>query len=466
MTELKNSTTGIFIFRRDLRVNDNLGLIEFCKLCDKVYPVFVLDPRQIRPSKNKYYSHNSFLFMLQSIIELKKTIPKLTVIYGIPEEEIPKHARRLKVSYIAHNDDYTPFSIKRDTNLKKNIKKIHASWIIVAENKEETPPNSITVIQYNDVALNPPKTFKPYQIFTPYYRVASSKRVASVQSFTASFKNKLKKLDNKTVAIGKLATQISKKIHRKTLPLLPKGGRSNALIILRNFKSSNCSKYSSNRDMLTYQTSRIGPYLKFGCVSPREVYAQCNNAVYRKQLYWRDFYLQISHYFPKVYGNNFRHNIKWKNNRSLFDKWCKGKTGFPVVDAAMVQLNTSGWMHNRARMIVASFLTKLLHIDWRWGERYFAQKLVDYDPSNNNGGWQWSAGTGTDAQPYYRIFNPITQQKKFDPNNEYVKKWLGKPYVFNEKAGIAINVDSGAEYIRPIINYVAERTLALKLYQK
>jgi deoxyribodipyrimidine photo-lyase len=170
--------------------------------------------------------------------------------------------------------------------------------------------------------------------------------------------------------------------------------------------------------------------------------------MFRKQLYWRDFYMQIGYHFPKVYGNNFKNNIKWINNEKHFDKWCKGKTGYDIVDACMNQLNKSGFMHNRGRMIVASFLTKILHIDWRWGERYFATRLTDYDPANNNGGWQWSAGTGVDAQPYFRIFNPYTQAEKFDPDGAYRKKWLSRGH------------------IDEIVDYSKEREKALTLILK
>ena len=197
--------------------------------------------------------------------------------------------------------------------------------------------------------------------------------------------------------------------------------------------------------MLIGENSRLSPHLKFGTVSAREVYHACKNTEFRKQLYWRDFYMQIGYHFPKVYGHNFRHTVKWSNNSTHFKKWCAGETGFDIVDACMAQLNKSGYMHNRGRMIVASFLTKILHIDWRLGEQYFASRLTDYDPANNNGGWQWSAGTGCDAQPYYRIFNPYTQAAKFDPDGKYVKKWLSRPPT------------------KEIVDYDKERVYALKL---
>jgi deoxyribodipyrimidine photolyase len=278
---------------------------------------------------------------------------------------------------------------------------------------------------------------------------------------------------------------------------IQRGGRNNGIRIIQSFKFDTYN----NRDMLCYESSRVSPHLKFGTLSCREVYHECSvkNGVsgvkgtkgasgtkgaqipsgtakgssgsakgpkeasgvakgpkrpsinlFRKQLYWRDFYMQIGYHFPHVFKGNFKNDkIKWSNNKKYFDAWCSGETGFDIVDACMHQLNTTGYMHNRGRMIVSNFLTKLLGVDWRWGEKYFATKLTDYDPCNNNGGWQWSAGTGADAQPYYRIFNPTLQQKKFDPDDEYIAKWL-----------------KSNRNIKPIINYEIARTKYLNNIKK
>ena len=214
-------------------------------------------------------------------------------------------------------------------------------------------------------------------------------------------------------------------------------------------------KYHKHRDYPALDsTTKLSAYIKFGCVSIREVYYNYHkNRSLLRELIWREFYANIMYYFPHVIGSNFKKKydkIKWSNNKDWFDKWCKGQTGYALVDAGMNQLNTTGWMHNRVRMVVAMFLTKDLLIDWRWGEKYFATKLVDYDPASNNGGWQWSASTGTDAQPYFRIFNPEIQTKKYDKNYDYIKKWnpeyKSKTQIVNhqERAKIAIQTFKNA----------------------
>ena len=206
-------------------------------------------------------------------------------------------------------------------------------------------------------------------------------------------------------------------------------------------------------------TTRLSPYLKFGVIGIREVARICireKNEALLRELYWRDFYIQIGFHFPHVFGDNFKGNPKWKFNKKLFDAWCEGKTGIPIVDAGMRELNTTGYMHNRCRMIVSNVLTRLFHINWTYGELYFANKLTDYDPFSNNGGWQWSAGTGADAQPYYRIFNPYTQAKKFDPECLYIKKYVEELRNLTPKEIFKITSD--------IFDYEKERKLALEEY--
>jgi len=328
--------------------------------------------------------------------------------------------KKYKIDLVGFNADYTPYSIERDKKIQQ-----------IAECRV-----------YHDLCINDPTSIKPYKVFTPYYNIASKKKVPH------PIKNSLQKvikLPEKSVNLFSLKKQAESIISKNgaDLELIQSGGRTQALKCLKSFSSRDYK----NRDLLTFETSRIGPHLKFGTVSVREVYLAYTKEIFRRQLYWRDFYLQISYHFPHVFKYNFRNEIAWKNSKTLFKKWTTGETGVDIVDACMNQLNKSGFMHNRGRMIVASYLTKILHIDWRWGERYFASRLTDYDPSNNNGGWQWSAGTGSDAQPYFRIFNPYTQQKKFDPTGEYVDKWLGRP----------------ASSLEPIADYEKERKVALQL---
>lgn len=411
---------GLFIFRRDLRIQDNIGLAELIKQCVEVHCIFILDPNQIDPKKNKFFSAPAMLFMIDSLIELKNRIA-LKVLHGNPIEIIGK----IKDNYdlIAYNKDYSKYSIERDTRL-----------------------DALDCIGYHDLGLNSPLNIKPYKVFTPYYEVAIQSTVCKPLSSNIK---KIKDSKYKSVNLQKLRKKIIEMLEKMgcDVNLLQPGGRQNAIKCIKKFK---CLDYSKKRDLLTFETSRLGPHLKFGTVSAREVYYACTSEVFRKQLYWRDFYMQIGYHFPEVYGYNFKNNIKWVNNTKHFKAWCRGETGYDIVDACMNQLNKSGFMHNRGRMIVASFLTKILHIDWRLGERYFASRLTDYDPANNNGGWQWSAGTGVDTQPYFRIFNPYTQADNFDPDLEYRKKWLARP------------LDS----MKEIVDYQVEREKALKLIRK
>lgn len=404
-------STGLFIFRRDLRAVDNTGLLELSKICEKVFCIFILDPRQINKKANPYFSANAVSFMLESIKELSQTIP-LSILHGSPEQVVEQLIKPGKINVIGFNKDYTPYSVERDNKMIEVAAKYN-----------------VQVLACDDVCLNPPTAIKPYKVYTPYYITASKIPVRKPD-------------DTKVTNVIKLPISGVRATIPETTAERQKGGRSYGLQCMKDF---DCKSYSK-RDMLTYESSRLSPHLKFGTVSCREVYYACKLELFRKQLYWRDFYLQIVYHFPAVVGNNFKGNIKWKNSQTLFKKWCAGKTGYDIVDACMTQLNKTGYMHNRGRMIVANFLTKILHIDWRWGEQYFASKLTDSDVANNNGGWQWSAGTGVDAQPYFRIFNPYTQQEKFDPTGEYVKKWLGD-----------------RKKIKEIVDYETERIEALKL---
>lgn len=425
---------GLFIFRRDLRIYDNTGLYKITELCNEVNCIFILDPNQIDSKKNNFFSAPAALFMIDSLLELQKNIP-LTILLGDPIKIITS----LKNYYdiIAFNEDYTKYAVERDSALRH-----------------------LGVISYQDVCINSPLDIKPYKVFTPYYNIA--KKIKIKQLVKPDIK-KIKKISQSILISKPLNIQNLREWRYKIINLIPisinimllqKGGRSNAIECLKQFVKDSCNKYQTKRDNMSFETSRLSPHLKFGTISPREVYYACSNSIFRKQLYWRDFYMQIGYHFPNVYGSNFKNKINWENDKTLFKAWCEGKTGYDIVDACMTQLNKSGYMHNRGRMIVASFLTKLLHIDWRWGEKYFASRLVDYDPANNNGGWQWSAGTGVDAQPYFRIFNPVIQAIEHDADETYRIKWLGETY------------KSKYNNISKIIDYTKERQRALKLISK
>ncbi len=409
---MSEESVGLFIFRRDLRTSNNCTLKLACKNSDKLYCAFIIDDKQVDKKKNPFISYPAIKFMIESINNLQEYI-NLNVLQGNPVTTIMGLVKEKHITDVYFNRDYTPYSVERDELIIKSLEKMNVN--VHAE--------------YNDICIVTPLEIKPYKKFTPYYNVASTLGIPKVYG-------KLK--DTEIKKIKKIRAEEDSKIKFANLDelenevldniidlgievdLLPKGGRDEAIKVYNRFKR-NIRNYDRNRNHMG-ETSGLSPYIKFGCIGANELANGIDDEMFTRQLYWRDFYLQVNYHFD-VYNKNFRGDIKWVNDKKMFKAWCDGKTGFEFIDAAMCQLNKSGYMHNRGRMVTSNFLTKILKIDWRWGEKYFASRLVDYDPSNNNGGWQWSAGTGCDA--YNRIFNPYTQQKKYDPDKIYIHKWLG-----------------------------------------
>ena len=403
----------IFLFRRDFRIHDNLALNRLIAECGSsgskgIFPMFIFNPDQIYAKNNPYFSNNCVQFMIESLDDLDKHIH---VNYyesdggGGGNGDIDVFAelsKKYKIKTIAYNKDYSPFAIKRDGIIEK--------W---------ASEHSIRIITEEDYTLYPMGAIRnnkdePYKVFTPFYKKSLAIKVKPVSSnvLNLSVIKHIKGFDK----------------HRYYEPnddIAVRGGRDKAL---ERFKKI-MTDYAKTRDYPAMdKTTRLSAYIKFGCVSIREVYYNYKNVKeLQRELLWREFYANILYYFPHVLGNAFKEqydNVKWTNNKEWFKRWCQGKTGYAMVDAGMAQLNKTGWMHNRLRMITAMFLTKDLLIDWRWGEKYFATKLVDYDPASNNGGWQWSASTGTDSQPYFRIFNPDLQLKRYDKDYEYIRTWI------------------------------------------
>jgi len=446
---------GLFIFRRDLRLDDNTALMRALEECESVIACFIFDPRQI--DKNEYRSDNCVQFMIESLkdleAQLEKKGDKLYMFYEKAEELVERLVKEEKIDAVYINRDYTPFSKRRDAMIKKAATKGKAAFVMC-----------------DDYLLIPPEQGVksdggPYTVYTPFFKNAKKFDVSKPTQ------NRRKNYYTKSIK------QEDKKVYRKALKkendkLYVRGGRKNALKILK--KISKFKDYEKRREKLAEQTTGLSAHHKFGTVSIRETYHAVKEALGEKhaligELYWRDFFTHIAFWFPEVFGQSFRKKydkIKWENDKKKFKAWCEGKTGFPVVDAGMRQLNTTGYMHNRVRMIVASFLTKDLHIDWRWGEKYFAQKLVDYDPAVNNGNWQWAASTGCDAQPYFRIFNPWTQQEKFDPKGKYIKKWIGELKGCEPKEIHRPEREPIEGYPTPMVNHKAERERALKEYKR
>lgn len=454
---------SIFIFRRDLRLRDNRGLLAACHNSKKVIPMFIFTPEQLK--NNKYKSDNCVQFMMASLKDLDANLRKkgsrLFYFYGSPDDIIRRLLNADKnIEAVYVNMDYTPYSVARDAKIEK-----------VCVEKQ------VAFESYEDVLLYPVETIITgsggvYNKFTPFYNRARQQRVTPTDMSNPSnfvFKN---------IRITGEFHGDMHQFYTHNDNIMVEGGRDNALGILRQI--GKFKKYNRLRNDLMTPTTRLSAYIKFGCVSIREVYEAFKSKLGMrndliKQLYWRDFYYNVAYDNPHTFGRygalKEKYNkIKWENNRGWYKKWCDGRTGFPVVDACMTELNTTGFMHNRGRLITSAFLVKLLLIDWNWGERYFAQKLVDYDPSINLGNWSWSAGVGADSQPYFRIFNPWLQSAKHDPNAEYIKHWL--PELADVKIQHLHQWDKyydeypDVDYPKPMIDYVKQKDKALKMYKK
>jgi deoxyribodipyrimidine photo-lyase len=407
---------GLFLFRRDVRLEDNLGLLETLASSELVIPAFIFDPRQVSRKDNPYFSEPAFSFLLTSLHELNEALQKrgsrLNVFYGDPAEVVETLITKDHIDAVYMNKDYTPFARKRDGTIETVCKKIGIAFFRVAD---------YTLSPIEDVRTGEGKI---YTIFTPFMKRAMGAKVASPRK--NNFHNYFSAaLTTPTVPLTHFSANLT---HLK--PILS-GGRSEALTILKNPHYLAGYKDRRNLPADTTGTSHLSAHHKFGTISIRESYQVAREQAgahshFIAELYWRDFYYYIAYHFPPVFGASFlpwAKHLPWINDRDQFAAWCAGQTGVPIVDAGMRELNTTGFMHNRTRMIVASYLTKNLLVDWQWGERYFATKLIDYDPAQNNGGWQWSASTGADPKPI-RIFNPYTQATKYDPEAIYIKTWV------------------------------------------
>lgn len=407
----KKFRKSLFLFRRDLRLEDNTGLIFALKSSEIVIPAFIFTPEQIE--KNPFRSDHCLKFMIESLKDLenqlKKKGGKLFLFKGKSEEIVNRCILELHIEALIVNRDYTPYSGQRDKKLEKACKTGHIPFYSFDDALLHTPEETLK------------KDGKPYTIFTPYFRNASKQKILppTQNRWSNYFHGSIPFTENKSFFL-------QKNIENGLI-----GGRSEALKILK--KMNSFGKYGKIRNFPAEEGStHLSPYLKFTVCSPREVYAAISfnlNSHHEliRSLHWRDFFTSIAFFFPHVFKGAFHpkfDKLKWSYSKKAYQRWCEGSTGFPIVDAGMREMNITGFMHNRVRMITASFLIKDLHINWRWGEKYFAQTLIDYDPAVNNGNWQWIASIGCDAQPYFRIFNPWNQQKKFDPECTYIKKWI------------------------------------------
>jgi len=400
------SETSLFWHRRDLRIEDNCGLYKSLKNGDQVIPVFIFD-ENILSKLDKEDARISFIH--DEIQRVKKQYQHygsdLLVYSGDPIKLIPEIAKKFACTRVYTNRDYEPYALERDKKIfeilnDQNINFIGSKDHVIFE-KSEVVKNDGT----------------PYLVFTPYSK-----------KWKMLFSDQPKEEYN---TLGLIKNLIQVKEKQNLIELKNMGFEYAPKTIPQKEVEKNIIKsYQNSRDFPSRNgTSRLGIHLRFGTISIRELVNNSENLseTFINELIWRDFYQMIIFHFPHSSENSFRKEydlIEWEKNMDHFQLWCSGKTGYPIVDAGMRELNHTGYMHNRVRMIVASFLTKHLLIDWRLGEAYFASKLLDYELASNIGGWQWAAGSGCDAAPYFRIFNPTTQQQKFDSEFKYIKKWI------------------------------------------
>ncbi|PPD45069.1 MAG: deoxyribodipyrimidine photolyase [Methylobacter sp.] len=400
--------TSLFLFRRDLRLTDNTALNAALRFSAQVIAGFVFDDRQIQP--HPYQSQPALQFMRESLAELavqcKAIGAELNLFQGLPSQVIEDLHKQHAIQAVFFNRDYSPFSRQRDYEIGTVCQQLGIALHILPDALLTEPEQAV---KHDGSA---------YKVFTAFYNHAKQLPVVLPEALVAG-----RFLTVQTNATLETLGGAEKAV-------VP-GGRTAGLARLAQL--ANCTDYAVQRDFPALSaTSQLSAHLKFGTVSVREAYHAIKRQLGEehpllRQLYWRDFMTHIAYHFPKVFGHAFIDKfdtLVWDNDRDKFQAWADGRTGFPIVDAGMRELNATGFMHNRVRMITASFLVKDLRISWRWGERYFAQHLVDYDPCVNNGNWQWAASTGCDAQPYFRIFNPWLQQQKFDPQGDYLYQWL------------------------------------------
>ncbi|MEN9609333.1 MAG: hypothetical protein RLZZ628_147 [Bacteroidota bacterium] len=435
---------NIFWFRRDLRLQDNAGLHHALKGNYPVLPIFIFDTQILDKLEDKMDARVHFIH--QTLTELKSELESigstLLVKHGEPKAIWQQLLNDYAMDTVYTNHDYEPYAQGRDNVIQQLLQ----SYDIDLKTFKDH-----VIFEKNEIVKD---DGKPYTIFTPY----SKKWRAHLETKLATYKGEKISFFLKPYPTEKYFHHFLKIKPLEMPPLETIGFQKSSIVFPSKTVTRGLIKnYDKTRDFPAMDgTSKLGIHFRFGTISIRA--KACNalkiNEIYLNELIWRDFYAMILYHFPQVVNGAFRPNydrIEWLNEEKMFEKWCEGKTGYPLVDAGMRELNATGYMHNRVRMVVASFLTKHLLIDWRLGELYFAHKLLDFDLASNNGGWQWAAGCGTDAAPYFRIFNPTSQQEKFDKDAVYIRKWVaewGTP-----------------AYPKPIVEHAMARERCLKTYK-
>lgn len=425
MTKQKVS---VFWFRRDLRLQDNHGLFQALKSPYPVLPLFIFDNSitQNLPQNDSRigFIHDRLAKLNHSLLEYSTS---LRILQGDILKVWENLSQEFDIQEVFANEDYEPSTILRDQNVSDLLRKYGTPLNLCKDQ---------VIFAKGEVLKN---DGTPYTVYTPYKNkwLSQIKEVTLPQYPSETLNNYLK-------------TGLS-------FPRLSDLGFTESPIKVRPYNLNYLDQYEKIRDFPALaQTSDLAPHLRFGTLSIRQLVEKTKfRAVFLSELIWREFFMQILFHFPHVTTQNFKskyNSIEWRNDLEEFEKWKKGETGYPMVDAGMRELNQTGYMHNRVRMITAGFLCKHLLIDWRWGEAYFASKLMDYEQASNNGNWQWSAGTGCDSAPYFRIFNPSEQIKKFDKQLEYIKKWIPEL--------------NSLEYPTPIVDHKYARERALMTYKQ
>lgn len=430
LNKLVTKETALVWLRRDLRLQDNAALYYALKENKSVLPIFIFDSAILDKLEDK--ADKRVAFIHQSLMQIQEELTKLgstlLVLHGNPVDIYQK----LNPKAVYTNHDYEPYALERDAAV---------SNILTTKGADFKTYKDQLIFEKDEVLKD---DGKPYTIFTPYSR---------------KWKAKLNKFYLKSYPTEKYFSRF-KSCEAIAIPSLKSLGFEDieATFPERIIKQSIIEKYDTQRNFPAIAgTTRLSVHLRFGTVSIRKLaqVAVKKNEVWLNELIWRDFYHMILWHFPHIVDKAFKpayDNIPWRKDEEQFARWCEGKTGYPIVDAGMRELNATGFMHNRVRMIVASFLTKHLLIDWRWGEAYFAKKLLDFDLAANNGGWQWAASSGCDAAPYFRVFNPTLQTEKFDPKFEYIKKWVPEIGTSN--------------YPAPMVEHTFARDRVLKTYKE
>ena len=432
-------STAVVWFRRDLRVHDQPALAEAVRDFDRVVPIFVLDPRLLH---GRFASVNRTRYLLDCLealdAQLRERGARLVVRVGDARTEVPRVAEETGATAVLACGDASPFARRRDAAVGERVDLRLRPGVYIGH---------LNTLRKKDGG--------PFVVYSPFWRVWDEQPRRALERAPSE-------IAMPRIAAGAIPSleELGFKEDAPELADRPEPGEVAAKRAAARWIDTHLDGYKTGRNLLARPSSRMSQYLHFGCLSPpwleERVHAHGGPSAnaYRRELAWRDFYGYVLVHHPEIVHREFRpkmRNLRWSDDAEAFQAWCEGRTGFPVVDAGMRQLVACGWMHNRARMITASFLTKDLHLDWRLGERFFMEHLIDGDVGSNNGGWQWVAGTGTDPQDYTRVFNPHLQQEKFDPDGEYVRRWVPE-----------LGTD---EYPEPIVDHAAERRRAIDEYR-